>query len=268
VKYRLPNSISKWLNLQTFDVANMQTCKVWLIWERDNRSPKLNQIHTDNIRHFAAYLTTVCAIEVILDLFEEQQLIQDFSRWVSTAYDRSDYIIFVCPTENIEDSHIPLLGNFNVAYRFLETMITNRKRFITVRFPYSTFGSSPRDRWLKNTTMNYRLMDEIENLYFHLQETNRIFVNGKLSIKYVNKKEFTKTVQGQALQKGFDQFSNEIKTLSDDILPDDEEKEHLIIDLPQSSSSLDSHLPYVIPPSKNQLLTFPLEIKPPCDDID
>jgi hypothetical protein len=171
--------------------------KVWVVWQADVRSIELQETHCENIRHFAAYLHTTCGFNVILDLFEKQEVYSGSYKWIQRAYKRADVIIFVCPhydqTNTDTEANIYCeIGNFDASFRYLQSELSHhRSKFYTVTFPYSDLRASDACQWLKRTSTVFNITHDINELYCRLRGGDNLVCCTKLFAPRIDSKNST-----------------------------------------------------------------------------
>ncbi|XP_039247896.2 uncharacterized protein LOC120325796 [Styela clava] len=197
---------------------------VWLVWQADYSNSAIGNLHAENIRHLATFLANHCGLNVLLDQFEISSSM-GYSAWIQEKYQTADITIFVCPHRSIfepEPLHTNRIGNFSAVFRFYEASLLrdeNLSKFATVLLPYSKTDACRASKLLLKTTSVFRLMDEIESLYFFIQGCAKVTRLGRYVVKYINDIDYTQTSEGVALKNGIDNILKLFNSGENDILP-------------------------------------------------
>ncbi|XP_076818617.1 uncharacterized protein LOC143464617 [Clavelina lepadiformis] len=213
----LPATIAEKLDKQT---KTFESRSLLLVWQRDLRSTELDETHSDNIRHLAAFLSVVCGLDVILDLFEDRQVCEGISKWIQSAYDKAEFVVFICPHFDYTrpgptaQSVRSLIGDFDRIYNYLENEIgvgEKRSKFVTALLPYSDITCFEKAKYLKKMTSVYKLMNQIDDFFLHVQGRSKLSPDGKLDLQVVSKRGYIDTNEGRAIREGFIKFQQLLK---------------------------------------------------------
>lgn len=212
LKHRLPVSISAAFQSQLDDFIH-KTKTVWVVWKADDRNKVVQNLHAENIRHFASFLSNQCGLQIILDQFELNLCI-NVSTWVCEKQKEADVIVFVCPNDlqyesmNTNETN-SLCGNFFDVFKFLERAILHNVsecRFLTVTLPYYDKPTGSVAELLLKRTRVFSLMDDIEDMYFFIQDCPKANLSGRRLLMNVNRAEYMNTSEGKAIQLGFSEM--------------------------------------------------------------
>ncbi|XP_076818615.1 uncharacterized protein LOC143464616 isoform X2 [Clavelina lepadiformis] len=219
----LPAGVALRLDKQTAKRSihfSFKSRSLLLVWQRDLRSAELDETHSDNIRHLAAFLSVVCGLDVILDLFEDRQVCEGISKWIQSAYDKAEFVVFICPhfdytrPGQTAQSVRSLIGDFDRIYNYLENEIgvgEKRSKFITALLPYSDITCFEKAKYLKKMTSVYKLMNQIDDFFLHVQGRSKLSPDGKLDLQVVSKRGYIDTNEGRAIHEGFIKFQKLLK---------------------------------------------------------
>nr|XP_009861417.2 uncharacterized protein LOC100186090 [Ciona intestinalis] len=254
----MPGSMIKWLDSQTVGSMLMRSRNVLLVWQNDVRSTELQEKHAEVIRHFAAYLRSVCGLNIILDVYEEPQLISAASMWMQNSFEQAEFVLFICPHYNVDeykDKSVGVVGDFGNAFRYMENQIRDKKRYVTVLLPYADIECWQTNKWLQNMTRVYKIMDQIEDLYFHIQERSKLNFSGRHTVEYVSKADYVRTKEGRAFREAVLRF----RDVMNQPIVMEETTEVEESDAPDEQEQISMLMIDIIPPQP---------LPPPCGQTD
>lgn len=205
---RIPDSVRNAIGGTNPDQTHV--CKtVWVVWQADNKSNSVAaEVHSENIRHLASFLANHCGLNVILDQYEVT-IAPSLSSWLKEKQKAADTVIFVCPHQTVSEldrSLNQLIGNFLSVYNLYESALLFESysvKFASVLLPYSRPTFYAEAKMLLDKVPSFKLMDDIDNLYFFIQNRAKAGPYGRCVLEYVNRHDYSKTEEGTKLKVGF-----------------------------------------------------------------
>nr|XP_028574935.1 interleukin-17 receptor D isoform X1 [Podarcis muralis] len=175
------------------------------------------QKHINVIQCFAYFLQDFCGCEVSLDLWEDLRICKEGQKeWLHRKINESQYIIIVCSKGMkyfVEKKNWKHKGPkekdaakgelFLVAVALIAEKLRHAKqnshdlcKFIAVYFDYSCEGDVP---GILDLTTKYKLMDNLPQLYSHLQSRDLSLHDSELYPVHISKRNYFRSKSGRSL---------------------------------------------------------------------
>lgn len=206
---RLPESVRNAISGTSPDQVHV--CKtVWVVWQADNQNDSVaGEVHSENIRHLASFLANHCGLHIILDQYEVT-VAPSLTSWLKEKQKAVDIVIFVCPHQPVTELDCSqLVGNFISVYNLYESALLFENysvKFASVMLPYSNPSFYGEAKMLLHKIPSFKLMDDIDNLYFFIQNRAKAGPYGRRVLEYINGRDFSKTQEGAKLKAGFQEM--------------------------------------------------------------
>ncbi|XP_060095718.1 interleukin-17 receptor D isoform X1 [Heteronotia binoei] len=180
-------------------------------------SSKDCQKHINVIQCFAYFLQDFCGCEVSLDLWEDLRLCKEGQKeWLHQKINESQYIIVVCSKGMkyfVEKKNWRHKGSrerdsgkgelFLIAISTIAEKLRQAKqnshdlcKFIAVYFDYSCEGDIP---GILDLSTKYKLMDNLPQLYSHLQSRDLGLHDSELYPVHISKRNYFRSKSGRSL---------------------------------------------------------------------
>uniref|UniRef100_A0A8D0E7J4 Interleukin-17 receptor D n=1 Tax=Salvator merianae TaxID=96440 RepID=A0A8D0E7J4_SALMN len=175
------------------------------------------QKHINVIQRFAYFLQDFCGCEVTLDLWEDLRICKEGQKeWLHRKISESQYIIIVCSKGMkyfVEKKNWKHKGSrdrdagkgelFLVAVAIIAEKLRHAKqnsrdlcKFIAVYFDYSCEGDIP---GILDLTAKYKLMDNLPQLYSHLQSRDLGLHDSEMYPVHISKRNYFRSKSGRSL---------------------------------------------------------------------
>ncbi|XP_053152281.1 interleukin-17 receptor D isoform X1 [Hemicordylus capensis] len=179
-------------------------------------SSKDCQKHINVIQCFAYFLQDFCGCEVSLDLWEDLRICKEGQKeWLHRKINESQYIIIVCSKgmkyfvekknwkhkgsrEKEVGKELFLVAVATIAEKLRQAKQNSRDlcKFIAVYFDYSCEGDIP---GILDLTTKYKLMDNLPQLYSHLQSRDLSLHDSELYPVHISKRNYFRSKSGRSL---------------------------------------------------------------------
>lgn len=106
------------------------------------------------------------------------------------------------------------IGNFLSVYNLYESALLFENfsvKFALVVLPYSRPTFYAEAKMLLHKIPSFKLMDDIDNLYFFIQNRAKAGPHGRYVLEYVNGRDYSKTEEGAKLKAGFQEMLRILK---------------------------------------------------------
>ncbi|XP_028574935.2 interleukin-17 receptor D isoform X1 [Podarcis muralis] len=174
------------------------------------------QKHINVIQCFAYFLQDFCGCEVSLDLWEDLRICKEGQKeWLHRKINESQYIIIVCskgmkyfvekknwkhkgPKEKDAAGELFLVAVAIIAEKLRHAKQNSHDlcKFIAVYFDYSCEGDVP---GILDLTTKYKLMDNLPQLYSHLQSRDLSLHDSELYPVHISKRNYFRSKSGRSL---------------------------------------------------------------------